>query len=230
MKNITYTVAALLTLAAAGCGVHYARNGKNFGPTFSRKQSESGVSRTDLLKDYFSRMDSTLKAEEFDVILHEPSSPGLEHLILKCPLKEGEYKIGDKFGMRMHPIEGIIKEHTGIDFKAKESTDVYASYDGRVKFVGKDKKYGLRIVIEHLGGLVTTYNHLEDAEVKEGQIVTSSQKIGDVGNSGSATGYHLHWEVLKDGKFQNPLDYLQSRKTYVASRDKHNQVTLTKVL
>ena len=108
---------------------------------------------------------------------------------------------------RLHPILGYARPHTGVDFAAPPGTLVHAVASGTVIFVGRQSGYGNIVRIDHPGPYDTAYAHLQGfAEgVEEGVAVEEGQVIGYVGSTGLATGPHLHFELLKDGDFVNPL-------------------------
>ncbi|MFZ5627154.1 MAG: peptidoglycan DD-metalloendopeptidase family protein [Bacillota bacterium] len=99
--------------------------------------------------------------------------------------------------------------HTGIDIDGSTGNPVYAAEDGVVIQAGWYAEYGKFIAIRHASGLVTRYGHLSSIDVTEGQRVSRGEYIGAVGSTGRSTGSHLHFEVLKNGDFQNPLVYLR---------------------
>lgn len=99
--------------------------------------------------------------------------------------------------------------HYGIDIAAPKGAKIKAVLPGRVIFSGKQSRYGKVVKIEHPGGLVTLYAHNDKNLVAYGQAVEKGQTIATVGNSGRATGNHLHFEVHKDGKASNPLSLLK---------------------
>jgi murein DD-endopeptidase MepM/ murein hydrolase activator NlpD len=122
--------------------------------------------------------------------------------------------VNSKFGPRMHPIQKVMKPHTGIDMKYSDRSvkDVVASADGEILLAGGDPStgYGIRVWIKHSSGsgkhlCTTTYNHLNKVYVSTGQKVMAGQKVGLEGTTGSSTGNHLHFECrLPDGKFIDP--------------------------
>jgi len=117
-------------------------------------------------------------------------------------------RLASGFGIRLHPILKVRKMHTGIDFTAPKGTAIYATGDGVVKNVTTEfSGYGKFIEIDHGYGFVTRYAHLNEFNVKVGQKVKRGDKIGAVGNTGSSTAPHLHYEVLRDGKYINPINY-----------------------
>lgn len=130
---------------------------------------------------------------------------------LGVPLKV-DYRISSPFGYRTHPVSGEKnKLHTGIDMAAPSGTPVYAAESGVVIVAQSWSGYGNCIIINHGGGLWTLYGHLKPGGilVKKGETVKRGEKIGLVGMTGTATGYHLHFEVRKDGTPVNPAPYLK---------------------
>ncbi|MFK7969754.1 MAG: peptidoglycan DD-metalloendopeptidase family protein [Bacteroidia bacterium] len=119
------------------------------------------------------------------------------------------------FGERMHPALKRLKQHNGIDFEAREGTEVYATGDGTIKFAGTKKRslQGNLIRIDHGKGLETRYAHLSGFAVKQGQKVKRGDLIGYSGRPSNGKGPHLHYEVLVDGKHVDPLNYLFSEFT-----------------
>lgn len=113
------------------------------------------------------------------------------------------------FGNRTHPIFGDTRFHAGIDIGAPYGASVIAADAGEVVFTGVLGGYGNAIVVDHGGGLATTYNHLSAFGVGSGQTVSRGQLIGNVGCTGYCTGPHLHFEVRVNGSPVDPLPYLQ---------------------
>ncbi len=112
------------------------------------------------------------------------------------------------FGMRLHPIHKIPKMHAGLDFTAPQGTPIQATGDGKVIKVRKEKSgYGNSIEIDHGYGYTTLYAHMKDLDVKMGQEVKKGQQIGTVGNTGTSTAPHCHYEIHFKGKAINPIHY-----------------------
>lgn len=113
------------------------------------------------------------------------------------------------FGMRYHPVYKILKRHTGIDIIGQHGSPIYATADGVViddensSFSG----YGIMVLINHGRGYKTVYAHLSKSAVKIGQKVKRGDVIGYMGSTGLSVGTHLHYEVLKNGEFVNPIHY-----------------------
>ena len=125
------------------------------------------------------------------------------------PVKnDGLAHVGASVGMRMHPFYKLLKQHTGIDFIAGMGTEVYATALGTVSGVYYSLRgTGRRVEIDHGNGYVTTYSHLNEILVQKGQRVTRGQVIARVGDSGMSIYPHLHYEVIKNGAYMDPLNY-----------------------
>lgn len=111
------------------------------------------------------------------------------------------------FGMRMHPIYKTMRMHTGVDMPAKIGTPIYATGDGRVVSAGWFGGYGKAVIIDHGFGYKTLYGHMSSLKVTRWQRVNRGQLIGLMGSTGVSTGPHLHYEVIKNGKPVNPVNY-----------------------
>lgn len=116
--------------------------------------------------------------------------------------------VSSPFNMhRVHPVLGVVRPHTGVDLAAPRGTPVHAAADGLVTFVGWISGYGRIVKIDHAMGYSTRYAHLSGfaEHLDEGDHVSQGQVIAFVGASGLATGYHLHFEIRKNGTPHNPL-------------------------
>jgi len=119
------------------------------------------------------------------------------------------------FGMRIHPVYHVKKMHTGIDFTAKVGTEIHATGDGVIQEVSnRNTGYGKHVIIKHGFGYQTLYAHMSKITVKAGQNITRGQVIGHVGNTGTSTGAHLHYEVIKHGRKINPANFFFNDLTY----------------
>jgi len=112
------------------------------------------------------------------------------------------------FGIKTDPFTGYQRFHAGIDISNKTGTPIYATADGVVSFVGRYGDLGKLITINHGYGFKTRYGHLSKIKVKKGQKISRGDLIGLMGSTGYSTGPHLHYEVIKDGKKRNPLEYI----------------------
>ncbi|MBD8044644.1 M23 family metallopeptidase [Arthrobacter sp. Sa2BUA2] len=115
------------------------------------------------------------------------------------------------FGWRINPMTGSgLEWHTGTDFRGATGTNVKATLGGTVTEAGwhTNGGGGLRIVVDHGDGTKSTYNHLNDIWVEPGQWVDGGQVIGSVGSTGNSTGPHLHFEVLINNEYVDPMEWL----------------------
>ena len=168
----------------------------------------SVVSKPKLVTDEQSETVSQPKTT-LDVTVNENEDVELKKIELNKDVAnpvEGEVSLN--FGKREHPITKEIHEHNGIDIKAPEGTDVVTSITGTVTDVGFDSEKGNYIVVEN-GNVKTLYAQLASTSVKKGDKVTAKQSIGTVGKTGTATGAHLHFEVIVDGEYVDPAAYIK---------------------
>jgi murein DD-endopeptidase MepM/ murein hydrolase activator NlpD len=124
-------------------------------------------------------------------------------------------RMASGYGRRIHPIYKVRKMHWGMDFSAKTGTPIFATGDGKIS---NDRKiggsgYGKYIVIDHGYGYQTLYAHMSKVAVRKGQSVKRGDVVGYVGNTGRSAGPHLHYEVVKDGKKVNPINFYYSDLT-----------------
>ena len=119
--------------------------------------------------------------------------------------------ITSPFGMRHDPFTGIMEFHNGIDIANVVGTPIKASMDGQVALVGRNRGYGNFIILNHGDGFQTLYGHLSKSLVQKGEYVKAGQKIGLMGDTGYATGPHLHFTIYKNSAPVNPLIYLEKK-------------------
>lgn len=131
------------------------------------------------------------------------------------PIKNGASKVCSGFGYRLHPIYKTIQFHPGIDILVPRGTPVYATGDGVVKTPAQNtlSGYGICVVINHGYGYETLYGHLSRKVVTEGQTIKRGELIGYVGSTGMSTAPHLHYEVWKNSKRMNPVNYFYNDLT-----------------
>lgn len=114
------------------------------------------------------------------------------------------------FGYRISPITHKYSLHTGLDIASPQNSNIYAVFDGVVEKADYNEMRGYYVVIRHSNTLKTTYNHCNKLLVKENQKVKQGVTIALVGTTGYSTGYHLHYEVLLNDKYINPIWVLQN--------------------
>jgi murein DD-endopeptidase MepM/ murein hydrolase activator NlpD len=126
--------------------------------------------------------------------------------VLQCPL--GWYVLTSSFGYRESPTTGASSYHQGIDMGADEGDPIYAADSGTVTLAGWYGGYGNCVIINHGNGMVTLYGHMSSIACYEGQSVSRGEVIGYVGETGVATGPHLHFSLWIDGVPTDPLPYI----------------------
>jgi murein DD-endopeptidase MepM/ murein hydrolase activator NlpD len=133
-------------------------------------------------------------------------SEDLNHLPSIRPVDVGY--ISSYFGRRTDPFTGRKSRHEGIDFSARQGSNVYATADGVVIHSKYDRGYGYTVKIDHGNGIVTKYAHNAKLLVRKGKKVKRGDVIAYLGNSGRSTAPHLHYEVRVNGVAQNPLNFI----------------------
>ncbi|AMX97283.1 MULTISPECIES: M23 family metallopeptidase [Mesorhizobium] len=128
-----------------------------------------------------------------------------EQFLLRNPLPAGKFRSG--FGARRHPILGYVRMHTGVDWAAPIGTPIIAAGNGTVEKVGWAGGYGKQIIIRHANGYETSYNHQSAFAkgIEPGVHVRQGQTIGFLGQTGLATGPHLHYELIVNGTKVDPM-------------------------
>ncbi len=129
----------------------------------------------------------------------------LKRSLMQNPLSY--LKVTSSFGRRVHPIFGYTHGHTGVDFAAPIGTQVFASGEAKVSFVGKQRGYGNLVILDHGKNIKTYYAHLSKfaKNIRVGDSVKQGDVIAFVGKTGSATGAHLHYEVRRNNTPENPM-------------------------
>lgn len=130
------------------------------------------------------------------------------------PIAKGTERLMSGFGYRIHPIYKTLRMHTGVDFTAPTGTPIYATGNGIVQVAERNSHgYGRMVTIDHGYGYETLYAHLSQIKVKPGQEVKRGEIIGLVGNTGISTAPHLHYEVVRNGRKVNPINYFYNDLT-----------------
>ncbi|WP_417670292.1 M23 family metallopeptidase [Roseibium sp.] len=139
------------------------------------------------------------------VDFYDANGQSAKKFLMRKPVSEGRFRSG--FGMRRHPIHKYRKMHTGVDWAAPRGTPIMSAGNGAVVKAGWSSGYGRRIEIRHANGYTTTYNHMSGFAkgMKEGARVRQGQIIGYVGSTGLSTGPHLHYEVMVNKRYVDPM-------------------------
>ncbi len=117
-------------------------------------------------------------------------------------------RINSSFGYRNAPFTGRRTFHKGIDIKGTMGAPIVASAAGVVTKSGYSGAYGILVVINHGGGIITKYSHMQNATVKVGEKVKRGDMVGRIGMTGRTTGPHLHYEVVVNGVPRDPMKYM----------------------
>jgi murein DD-endopeptidase MepM/ murein hydrolase activator NlpD len=152
----------------------------------------------------FVNQGKAFRAVHYGSSYYTPDGKNMRKAFLRSPLEFSRVSSG--FGMRRHPIAHEWRQHKGIDYAAATGTRVRAAGDGFVEFVGVKGGYGKVVVLRHHGQYSTVYAHLSrfPAGLHRGQRVAQNDTIGFVGQTGWATGPHLHYEFRVAGQSRNP--------------------------
>ncbi len=200
-----------------------AQNYKNQIVSRQRELQVAMASREGLMRDL--ERQQKLYEQQEDELLQQSKQleTVIQQLQAKSSIKYGGGKllwpvpssnvITSPFGMRLHPVLGVYRMHTGIDIAANTGASIVAAADGQVIFSGYYGGYGYTVIIDHGDGISTLYAHLYAHNsallVKEGDTVKRGQVIAKAGSTGLSTGPHLHFEVRKNGVPVNPMDWLK---------------------
>jgi murein DD-endopeptidase MepM/ murein hydrolase activator NlpD len=136
---------------------------------------------------------------------YDETGKSAKKFLVRKPVLAGIMRSG--FGLRRHPILGYTKMHTGVDWAAPSGTPIYASGNGVIEKAGWESGYGKYIRVRHNNGYETAYGHMTAfaRRMDEGTRVRQGQVIGFVGSTGLSTGSHLHYEILVNGRFVDPM-------------------------
>ena len=196
-----------------------------------------GYRHSDIIIDVTRKMDQIIsqlyvQSKSFDEIfnLAKNKEKMMSAIPAIQPIEKGHGRIVSGFGSRFHPILKYRRMHWGIDISAPSGTPIYATADGVIDFTGRKGTYGNTIIIDHGYGYETLYGHVSKFNVKRRQKVKRGEIIGFVGSTGLSRAPHVHYEVIKDNKKINPVNFFYNDFTpeefekvlELASRD--NQV------
>jgi murein DD-endopeptidase MepM/ murein hydrolase activator NlpD len=136
---------------------------------------------------------------------YDETGKSAKKFLVRKPVNEAIMRSG--FGVRRHPILGYMKMHTGVDWTASYGAPIFASGNGMIDKVGWEGGYGKYIRIKHANGYETAYGHMTAYAkgMEPGVRVRQGQVIGFVGSTGLSTGAHVHYEVLVNGRFVDPM-------------------------
>jgi murein DD-endopeptidase MepM/ murein hydrolase activator NlpD len=147
-----------------------------------------------------------LTSDDGIVDYYDEAGKSAKKFLVRKPMGGGVFRSG--FGPRKHPILGYVRQHTGVDWAESTGAPIFAAGNGTVLKAEWDRGgYGRRVEIQHLNGYVTAYSHMSGFArgIQTGSKVRQGQVIGYVGNTGLSTGPHLHYEVMINGNFVDPM-------------------------
>ena len=182
----------------------------------NRYKKFAGYSNSDIIINTTKKLDKLtkqlyLQSKSFDEIINlaKDKSKMLASIPAIQPVSNKKLsRMASGYGYRLHPIYKTIKLHTGMDFSAKTGTEIYATGDGVISKVRRSKRgYGNYVKINHGFGYETLYAHMSKYIVRKGQKVKRGEVIGYVGNTGTSVAPHLHYEVHKDKRKINPVNF-----------------------
>jgi murein DD-endopeptidase MepM/ murein hydrolase activator NlpD len=136
---------------------------------------------------------------------YDETGKSAKKFLVRKPVSEG--LITSPFGDRNHPLLNTVRTHTGVDWGAPMGTPIFASGNGVIETIGWEGGYGKYIRIRHANGYETAYGHMSAfaRNLDEGSRVRQGQVIGYVGSTGLSTGSHVHYEILINGRFIDPM-------------------------
>jgi murein DD-endopeptidase MepM/ murein hydrolase activator NlpD len=139
------------------------------------------------------------------VDFYDESGKSAKKFLVRKPVNDAIMRSG--FGGRRHPILGYVKMHTGVDWATAYGTPIFASGNGIVEKVGPEGGYGKYVRLKHNNGYETAYGHMSAFAkgMEIGKRVRQGQVIGFVGSTGQSTGPHVHYEILVNGRFVDPM-------------------------
>ena len=172
--------------------------------TDQEKQIQSEI---DAYQAQLNQLEAEIQSITADSLVINPNYIGGEML---WPVP-GYTKLSSTFKMRVHPITGVYKLHSGIDIPAPTGTNFLAANDGVVVKAGYNTAYGNMVMIDHGGGVSTLYAHGSAIEVTLGQTVKKGDVVLLVGSTGNSTGPHGHFEVRINGTPVDPLPYVTNQ-------------------
>lgn len=209
-------VQLVLSLVVSGIMFAVCKTDSNLSQNIKLVYTE--ISKTDIaVSNIFSAFKNVVKETFAPTIIEETASgetkedsgekadfsPVFLTIKIARPIEKGD--ISSHFGYRVSPITQKYSLHKGIDISANENTKIYAVYDGVVDKAEYNSVNGNYVIIKHSDSLKTTYNHCNKLLVKKGDVIKKGECIALVGATGYTTGNHLHFEMILNDKYINPL-------------------------
>jgi len=178
-------------------------------------QAEAASEKSVSMPEFLASLDTLSKqlddrAQQLSLLERMLMSRNLQHEVVPAgrPIKSGW--LSSYYGLRTDPFTGRKEYHKGLDFAGKMGSDVVAVAAGVVTWAGKRFGYGNLVEINHGNGYTTRYGHSKKVLVKVGDTVKKGQVIARMGSTGRSTGPHVHFEVRRNGKTVDPINYIQA--------------------
>lgn len=178
----------------------------------------SGYRNSELISETMQRIDQLASQlyvqsksydEVFDMAMNKADM--LASIPAIVPIEKGTERLMSGYGMRLHPIYKTMRMHEGVDFTADTGTPIYSTGDGVVTRAERNRQgYGIMVEIDHGYGYTTKYAHMSEFKVRKGQKVSRGEVIGLIGNTGTSTAPHLHYEVIYNDRTVNPVYYFHN--------------------
>ncbi len=181
----------------------------------------SGYQNSELISNTMRRIDQLasqlyVQSKSYDEVFEMAINKAdmLASIPAIVPISDGTRRLMSGYGMRMHPIYKTMRMHQGVDFAAPTGTPIYSTGNGVVSRAERNRHgYGLMVEIDHGYGYMTRYAHMSKIDVRRGQKVKRGEVIGKVGNTGTSTAPHLHYEVHRNDRTVNPVHYFHNDLT-----------------
>jgi len=185
--------------------------GDSFDVFFAGEDEGTSTEKTEVLFASLTVGGETKKYYRFQtpddsvVDFYDETGKSAKKFLVRKPVNDAIMRSG--FGSRRHPILGYVKMHTGVDWATPYGTPIFASGNGVVEVAGLEGGYGKYVKLKHNNGYETAYGHLSAFAkgLEPGKRVRQGQVIGFVGSTGQSTGPHVHYEILVNGRFVDPM-------------------------
>jgi murein DD-endopeptidase MepM/ murein hydrolase activator NlpD len=160
------------------------------------------------------------RSEDGVVDFYDDAGNNSKKFLLRKPVRGSDVRITSGFGVRFHPLLNTRKMHTGVDWACATGTPIIAAGNGTIEEVGRKGYYGNYVRIRHANGYQTAYGHMSRfAHIRPGMKVRQGQVIGYVGSTGLSTGPHVHFEVLVNNRFVDPMSIQVPRERKLEGKD-----------
>jgi murein DD-endopeptidase MepM/ murein hydrolase activator NlpD len=185
--------------------------GDSFDVFFAGEDEGTSTEKTEVLFASLTVGGETKKYYRFQtpddsvVDFYDETGKSAKKFLVRKPVNNAIMRSG--FGSRRHPILGYVKMHTGVDWATPYGTPIFASGNGVVEVAGLEGGYGKYVKLKHNNGYETAYGHMSAFAkgLEPGKRVRQGQVIGFVGSTGQSTGPHVHYEILVNGRFVDPM-------------------------